>query len=342
MTKEEAINFVNTRSWYQTINFGGGLVSKGCPWCGELAWESIADCMPRDLTGKRILDLGCNAGLFCVNSALSGAKEAVGVDYAGWRLNWDFKEQREFVKEYFEWKYNRKLPVKYIEGRMEDVLKTDIGRFDYVLAIASIYYTSDPEGTVAGIARITDKVILRLRDDSRIIQFTSLFLRNKFKMVYRVREKVWEKIKGITGDDFYMFLFERASLNDRCYIVLNYHRQIFGHNEPVYGKQLCWLEGEISPEHLTKIKFKDILDITIPAKISLKENEKYPWDKLTKSVNEQGILSPPIAEEITVKGGKILYRLIEGRHRIRAATLSDWFNPEKELGVLVVKDVTGG
>ena len=132
MKKEEILKFVSSRSWYQSIQFEEGIQSKGCLWCGDPAWDNMIKFLPSDLTGKRVLDLGCNAGLFCVRSALMGA-EAVGIDYTEWRPNWDFEEQQVFVKKYFEQKVGRELPITYISGRMEEILQTqDIGKFDYV------------------------------------------------------------------------------------------------------------------------------------------------------------------------------------------------------------------
>jgi 2-polyprenyl-3-methyl-5-hydroxy-6-metoxy-1,4-benzoquinol methylase len=135
MARAEIEEFVKTRSWYQTIKLDDKLTTNGCEWCGELAWENISTFLPPSLEGKRVLDLGCNAGLFCVKAALMGAKEVVGVDWPGWRPNWNFREQQLFIRKYFEEKYNRPLRITYMAEKMEDVLKTNIGHFDYVFAI---------------------------------------------------------------------------------------------------------------------------------------------------------------------------------------------------------------
>ena len=114
ITKLQLQQFVNSRSWYQTIRFEDDVISKGCIWCGDPAWDNIVKFLPESLEGMRILDLGCNAGLFCVRAALMGAKEVIGIDYTGWRPKWDFEEQQVFVKEYFEQKCNRKFLINRI------------------------------------------------------------------------------------------------------------------------------------------------------------------------------------------------------------------------------------
>ena len=210
ITNEELREFVKTRSWYQTIEFEDGIKSKGCEWCGDPAWSNIVKFLPDSLEGKSVLDLGCNAGLFCVRSALMGAETVVGIDYTGWRPNWDFEEQQVFVRQYFEQKVGRKLPIIYLSGKMEEILQSqDLGHFDYVFGIASLYYTEDPEGTVEAISRITNTAIIRLRDENRIAQFTKLFKKYGFKEGQVLREKWWEKLDRKT-DDFYLYLFTKG------------------------------------------------------------------------------------------------------------------------------------
>jgi len=209
ITGEELGSFVKTRSWYQTIEFEEGVVAKGCQWCGDPAWGNIIKFLPDSLEGMRILDLGCNAGLFCVRSALMEAKEVIGIDYTGWRPNWDFEEQQVFVKKYFEQKCGRELPITYLSGKMDEILKEqDLGRFDYVYGIASLYYTDDPDGTVKSISEITDKAIIRLRDKSIIERFTDLFKKYGFREERVLREEWW-KVLDRNTDDFYLYLFEK-------------------------------------------------------------------------------------------------------------------------------------
>lgn len=204
-----AKEFVESRSWYQTINFGDGLISKGCSWCGEMAWDHMSTFLPKSMDGMRILDLGCNAGLFCVKSALLGAKEVVGVDWSGWRVDWNFEEQQIFVKKYFEERSGKVLPIVYISGKMEEIISSrDLGKFDYIFAIASIYYTTTPEDTVKRISEIGNNVIVRLRDQNRIELFTSLFKRYGYNEIGMIHEKCWETL-GHQTDDFYLFHYKK-------------------------------------------------------------------------------------------------------------------------------------
>ena len=109
ISHDELKQFVTNRAWYQTIKFEDDIISKGSPWCGEMAWDSIKTFLPKSLEGKRVLDLGCNAGLFSVKTALMGAKEVIGIDWPGWSPEVDFQEQQKFVTSYFSQKYNKTL-----------------------------------------------------------------------------------------------------------------------------------------------------------------------------------------------------------------------------------------
>ncbi|RLI35821.1 hypothetical protein DRO66_06815 [Candidatus Bathyarchaeota archaeon] len=207
MTREEVGKFVSSRSWYQTIEFEEGIKAKGCLWCGDPAWGNMIKFLPKRLDGMRVLDLGCNAGLFCVRSAMMGAKEVVGVDYTEWRPKWDFEEQQVFVQKYFEQKNNTTFPIQYVSAKMEDFLEMEeVGQFDYVYGIASLYYTETPDRVVERISQITNKAIIRLRDANRIAQFTSMFKHHGFEEAEVLREKWWEKLDRQT-DDFYMYLY---------------------------------------------------------------------------------------------------------------------------------------
>ncbi len=351
MNKEE-IDFIESRSWYQTIEFENGIRSKGYEWCGEAAWENIATLLPTSLEGKRVLDLGCNSGLFCIKAALMGAKEVIGVDWPGWRPGWNFAEQQKFVRDYFERKYDRMLPITYHSGRMEEFLKNpDLGQFDYVLAIASIYYTEDPYMVVRRLADVADNVIVRLRDDSIIKRFRELFMRGGYIEHKVIQEKMWEKLKQ-QSDDFYLYHFLEEKGRD-----IFYHRRVKGHKE-IAGTdelldiwQLMELIGtevpiiqytpRIPKEFLTYIplnKFFNLLDDNgklTKFKLTDEQKANFDWDKLVESIEARGFLTPIIAVEIE-EGGKRYYKALEGKHRLTAATMIEPLNPKYPIPCVMV------
>ena len=198
---------ISNYSWYQSIDFWDGISSRGCLWCGDPAWGLMKLFLPKTLKGKRILDIGSNAGIFCIRAALMGAKEVIGIESNDWKKDDKYLEQAYFVKKVFEKKHNGKLPITYINDRMENVLEDkSIGKFDVVFAIGSLYYSKKQDETVKNIARITNNAIVRVREDNRIRRFNELFVRHGFKHAGLIEER-WEEILKVPADDFHLFHF---------------------------------------------------------------------------------------------------------------------------------------
>src|SRR6185437_1669483 len=46
----------------------------------EVKWQRFASAVPKDLTGKSVLDVGCNAGFYSIQMKRRGAERVVGID----------------------------------------------------------------------------------------------------------------------------------------------------------------------------------------------------------------------------------------------------------------------
>jgi len=46
----------------------------------EVKWQRFASAVPKDLTGKSVLDVGCNAGFYSIQMKRRGADRVVGID----------------------------------------------------------------------------------------------------------------------------------------------------------------------------------------------------------------------------------------------------------------------
>ncbi|MBX6373752.1 MAG: class I SAM-dependent methyltransferase [Acetobacteraceae bacterium] len=99
-------------------------------------WARLA--IPERLDGKRVLDIGCNEGLFSHWCAERGAKEVIGIDRHGPSLA--FARQR----------YGSDR-VRFLEQSW-DVLPE--GPFDLVLWISAMHYEPNPIGVLDRIAGI--------------------------------------------------------------------------------------------------------------------------------------------------------------------------------------------
>ena len=130
------------RPWYQNVQFNDKIsaVSSHSKLSGEYAWNYIKQLLPESLEGKRILDLGSNAGLFCIRTAQMGAKESVGIEQESKHL-----KQCGFLKRYFD------TPnVKFINGNLENLSSMNLEKFDIILAIAVLYWVGRGSGTAKG------------------------------------------------------------------------------------------------------------------------------------------------------------------------------------------------
>ena len=69
--------------WYQHFELPNGLwTGDGCEpgYLPQRRWEVIEPFLPKDLTGKTVLDLGGNSGYFSIQMKLRGAVRCVLVD----------------------------------------------------------------------------------------------------------------------------------------------------------------------------------------------------------------------------------------------------------------------
>src|ERR1051326_2622962 len=49
----------------------------------EVKWRHFAHAIPADLSGKSVLDVGCNAGFYSIKMKQRGAERVVGIDTDG-------------------------------------------------------------------------------------------------------------------------------------------------------------------------------------------------------------------------------------------------------------------
>lgn len=70
------------KPWFHNLHLPGGAQTAPDHWLGNFPyfkWEEIADAVPQDLQGWRVLDVGCNAGFYSFELAKRGA-DVLGID----------------------------------------------------------------------------------------------------------------------------------------------------------------------------------------------------------------------------------------------------------------------
>jgi len=136
LTKEEIQARIDKLGpWFHCIELGGGIVTKTESAIGEPVehprptWEKVRVCLPEDLAGRSVLDVGCNAGFYAVELKRRGASRVVGVDSQR-----NLIRQAEFVREVLS------LDIEYRRASVYDLDPRASGQFDITLALGLIYH----------------------------------------------------------------------------------------------------------------------------------------------------------------------------------------------------------
>jgi len=164
--------------WYQIVDIDGkptkGMQGKGDV---EKTWKNVKRFLPKTLKGMRILDLGCNAGMYCVNSILMGAREAVGIEASD-----TYFKHALFVKKYMEKKHNRRMNIQYIHGGIHKYIG-DLGPFDIIYAFSILYHIERKYlNAVCGhMAKSTNNIIARYRNPVDISKYHEIFEKLGFR-----------------------------------------------------------------------------------------------------------------------------------------------------------------
>lgn len=169
------------KQWYQPVDFGVARADVTTPpdWLpkpelnedyGLGRWEYIIKRNLPEVVGKRILDIGCNVGLYSIELAKMNAKEVIGIDRtlefnhkSNFPPKQDIVSQAIFVKEALELVNEVKYQVNYMGINFNDYSKIEnLGKFDLVLALNVIYHEYEKSHLLMNvISKITDTLILQ-------------------------------------------------------------------------------------------------------------------------------------------------------------------------------------
>ena len=121
--------------WFQNLDLNG-VPTAPSHFLGDfpmVKWKRFAQALPQDLTGKSVLDIGCNAGFYSFEMKKRGASRVLGIDFDEYYLN-----QARFAAQV--------LGFEDVEFRRMTVY--DVGalgeRFDLVLFMGLVYHLRHP------------------------------------------------------------------------------------------------------------------------------------------------------------------------------------------------------
>jgi tRNA (mo5U34)-methyltransferase len=133
--------------WYQNIEVAPGVWTKDLDGTTDIfpgydipapLWRYIARDLP-DLTGKRVLDIGCNAGYMSFESKRLGAEYVLGID-SNLGAGTSFVEQAEFCRDALG------LDVDFSEESFFD--HVPVWRYHVILFCGVLYHLEDYAGAL--------------------------------------------------------------------------------------------------------------------------------------------------------------------------------------------------
>ncbi len=116
--------------WWHSIDLGNGIVTPGVHQLEELRGNYARFNLPEDLTGLRVLDIGCWDGFYSFESERRGA-EVVAVDC--WRPETFFYAHRALQSR-----------VEFHEMSVYEITREQFGEFDIVLFLGVLYHLQHP------------------------------------------------------------------------------------------------------------------------------------------------------------------------------------------------------
>ena len=121
--------------WFHQIDLGQGVLTKACPAATEPidhpagTWQIIKRCLPDDLEGRSVLDVGCNAGFYAIEAKRRNAGRVVGIDSQRMHIR-----QARFAARVLG------LDLEYERMSVYDLSEDRVGKFDVTLALGLIYH----------------------------------------------------------------------------------------------------------------------------------------------------------------------------------------------------------
>lgn len=141
--------------WFHRIDLGDGLYTKTESAIGEPiehprpTWEKVKVCLPDRLSGKTVLDVGCNAGFYAIETKRRGAARVLGIDSQR-----NLISQAGFVRDVLG------LDIEYRRMSVYDLDPHDLGQFDITLALGLLYHCKHLVLALEKLFTVTRKLLV--------------------------------------------------------------------------------------------------------------------------------------------------------------------------------------
>lgn len=125
-------------------------------------WERTARYL--DVKGKRVIDIGCNEGFYCLKLSAMGASYVLGVDINPLRI-----EKAKFVANIL-----KPQNVEYIQKSVYDLTPSKDGMYDIAICLGFLHRVPDPFGVTKIVSDLAETAIFEwaaLKGRSSTMQF---------------------------------------------------------------------------------------------------------------------------------------------------------------------------
>jgi tRNA (mo5U34)-methyltransferase len=122
--------------WFHNLHLPDGTQTAPDHFLGDFPsykWDEIGKSLPEDLSGQQVLDIGCNAGFYCVEMARRGAR-VTGID-----ANAHYLAQAKWAADQF----GLSDRISFQQMQVYDLVRMD-RTFDIVLFLGVFYHLRYP------------------------------------------------------------------------------------------------------------------------------------------------------------------------------------------------------
>lgn len=156
MTREQILaELKRLEPWFHRIDLGGGIYTKIESVMGEPVdhpfgpWQTIQKLLPHDLSGKTLLDVGCNAGFYAFEAKRRSAQRVLGVD-----------GQRQHVRQGLFVRKVLGLEVEFRRLNVYELSPRSVGQFDITLALGLLYHLKHPILALENLYQVTKELLV--------------------------------------------------------------------------------------------------------------------------------------------------------------------------------------
>lgn len=138
--------------WFHNLHLPGGVQTAPDHPLGDFPafkWKQLSPALPQDLSGWRVLDIGCNAGFYSFKLASRGA-EVCGVD-----VDPHYLRQAQWAAEQF----GLSEQIKFRQMQVYDLARSPV-TYDLVLFMGVFYHLRYPLLALDIVAERTEKMLV--------------------------------------------------------------------------------------------------------------------------------------------------------------------------------------